>query len=233
MSDVGDILKIISIIGLILTIIISIFGFVALKDAMEFKEKFPVEPNLFLLVDNTDILAGAKNLMHEDDPIPITSEEKTVFQQFIDNNDYESLIGRNYKVFLVQMSTFDKAPEGEIGDTGFTKKQAIEALEEDSTKDWFIDMSLEKMDIPEELRDRAREQLEEEAFEEEAPDEEALRSNMFFLLLAAISETEGPTFIIKEYQAENIDVYPETILFKFIKIVPESVVEKLETKISE
>ncbi|MBU0536794.1 MAG: hypothetical protein KKE20_07535 [Nanoarchaeota archaeon] len=227
MLAVRQILKIISLTGLILAVIISIFGFIALKDASEFKEKFPTEPNLFLLVEDGDILAGANNLMHENKPTPITSEEKAVFQQIIDDKDFKDLIGKNYKVFIVGMDAFKTLPEGEIADSGFTKSEAEEALRQDDIKEWYIDWVLEKADVPEEMIDDARDQL-----RMEMPPEEEIRATMFFLLLAGMSEKQGATFIIREYQTENIDVYPETILFRFVKIVPESFLDRIEGRMS-
>ncbi|MBD3313015.1 hypothetical protein GF345_01075 [Candidatus Woesearchaeota archaeon] len=226
MGYLRETLKILSIISIAAVIVISIFGILAVMDANDFKEKFPEEPNLFLLVEEGDILAGAKNLMHPTEPEPITSEEAAVYQQLLDSSGYDSIVGKNYKVFLVSMDTFDSLAEGEIADSGFTKEDAVEALHNDDLRAWLIDKSLEQAEIPDEYHDRVMQQL-----EEEIPSEQDIRASMFFLLLGGASQESGPAFIIKEFKNGNIEVYPETMLFRFIKIVPESAVDMIESRI--
>jgi hypothetical protein len=227
MSAVKTALKILSLIGLIIAVIISVFGFIAVMDAQEFKEKISSEPNLFLLVEGGKILAGARDMMHEGNPESVKTEEIAAYQDLLDNEDYKSLVGKNYKVFIVHMRTFDAVPEGDIGDAGFGKKEAVESLRSENSREWFIDYAMEKAEIPEGMEAQARKQI-----EENSPSEGEIRTTMFMVLLSALSEQEGSAFMIKEHQNENIDVYPETMLFRFIDIVPQSAVERMESRIA-
>jgi len=54
---------------------------------------------------------------------------------------------------------------------------------------------------------------------------------MLGLLIAGVSEQQGPTFIIDEYRTGRIDVYPETMLFKFLNYVPESAIERVRSRV--
>ena len=222
MGAIGRTLKIVSLIGFIIAVLVSVFGFLALRDANDFKERLPVEPNIFLLVDGGDILAGAKNMMHESNPEAVTEEEMAVYQQLLDNEDYKNLLGRNYKVFIVYTKAFGSTADAEIGDTGYTKDLILESLGSDSVRDLIIEKAIKETIIPKGLKDVARAQI-----EGSMPSEQELRTMMFMLLLGAAAEEQGPIFLINEYKAGNIDIYPETILFKFIGMVPESIIENI------
>ncbi len=54
-----------------------------------------------------------------------------------------------------------------------------------------------------------------------------VKSSMFSLLLAKKFEQNNVLFIINAYKENKLTIYPETILFKFIKKTPDFVVDKL------
>lgn len=227
MGTLGKMLKIISIIGLVFVIIISVFGFLALSDAKEFREKAAVEPNLFLLVDDGKLLAGAKDLMHNDNPKQLTVSEMAEYQGFLDNKDYKALVGNNYKVIITTMPMFDSMPDSEIPNTDLKNSDIISALKSGDVRGWFIDKTIEKTRIPDEQKELARKQL-----MNSIPEDAELRSNLFITLLGLKGQSEGPLFLIKECRKDNIQVYPETTLFRFIKFAPQSAIDMAESRMA-
>ena len=75
MADIIKILRIASIVIVVIGLILSVIGIMVYRDSQEFKQKLPSEPNMFILVDDGKVLAGARNIMHAKDP-EIISEKR-------------------------------------------------------------------------------------------------------------------------------------------------------------
>ncbi|MFC1754554.1 hypothetical protein ACFL96_14355, partial [Thermoproteota archaeon] len=142
------------------------------------------------------------------------------------------LVDSNYKVFIVHMNLFDNVPEGNVGESEYTKQDIITALRSDNVRKWFIEETLEQIEIPEEYKEHTEEfnKIAKEQIEKEAPPDHELRTLMFFLLFAAASENQGPAFIIEEHRAGRIEIYPKTAMFIFIDIVPDFIFERSKPK---
>lgn len=220
-------LKILSIISIILVIIASVIGYLALADAKEFSQKTGTEPNLFLLVDGGYIIAGARNLMGNETPVSVSLEEIAAYQSFLDSKDYAGLQGDNYKVLLFDMNIFYSMADIEIKGSGYNKSSIIEALRTKNITIWLLESTLNKLNVPQEMREDAIKE-----FSKNIPPDKDIRTNLFLMLLGIAGQSRGPLFIIEEYKAGNVKVYPETMMFSFIKYAPQSAVDLVGAKIS-
>ncbi|MCX6707851.1 MAG: hypothetical protein NT001_07000 [Candidatus Woesearchaeota archaeon] len=225
MGIISKTLKILSIISLILVIIISVIGYLALADAKEFSQKTGTESNMFLLVDQGHIIAGERNMMHNESPTPVTLDEMDKYQKLLDNKDYAGLQEDNYKALLFDMNMFYSMADIELEGTGFNKSQIIAVLKTRNATNWMLDMAMSKINVPPELKEQAIVEI-----SKNIPTEAEIRGNLFMMLLGIAGKSRGPAFIIDEYRAGNVKVYPETMMFQFIKYAPQRVIDVVESK---
>ncbi len=222
--------KVFGVFTLLLLIAISAVGFMAVSDAREFSRRLPSEPNAFLLADEGEVLAGARNLMHEESPSPMKAEAVESYENYISQNDYESMVGDNYRVFVVSFDTFNSLDNNtKIGDAGatITVKKAKTLLKAESSRKKLIEDALSSKAVPEGYEEQARKMA-----EDRIPSESELRSSLFLLLLSAYADLEGPSFIISGYREGSIEVYPKTMLFRVLKIIPEPAINAVEAGMS-
>jgi hypothetical protein len=127
----------------------------------------------------------------------------------------------------------------------FTKEYFIELLESTNPIEQLTDKFLEETkaeqlsEYPEELWPQIEEQIEaqKEQFVENfksqlnIEDDAQLKALIFILLTSEITR-EDPMIILTEYSQDNIIIYPETITFKFIKVIPNYLLDLVSKKIN-
>jgi hypothetical protein len=59
------------------------------------------------------------------------------------------------------------------------------------------------------------------------------KAMVFAVLFSEAIEKKGTLFIFSEYKKKNIIVYPETAVFKFIKLIPTSFVNNMFEKVKD
>ena len=58
-------------------------------------------------------------------------------------------------------------------------------------------------------------------------DDTEFKAVLFTVLFGALMEDQGSFVIFTQYKKENIIIYPETTLFRLIKIIPLSLLDKV------
>ena len=187
-----------------ISIILGVFIFL---DAKQFQEKMENNNILFILLNGDKPIAlipvgnGAKDLM--------ISEQETINSKII-NNNYKDLTKDYFKLLFIDIKLLSSIKEEnfEQGSFKITKEQAYQALISD---DPFRVLGLNENNVPADLT---------------VP---KLKMTIFMITMQK-QIMENPVFLLKEFKAGNIKVYKETIMFRFIRYIPTSVVEKLINK---
>jgi hypothetical protein len=126
------------------------------------------------------------------------------------------------------MKIFQSMAEAGIEGSDISKSEVIEALRTESVGKWMIDRTMKTMDVPEEYKDQAIQEI-----SKSLPPEKDMRTNFFMILLGIAGQSRGAIFIIEEYRAGNVKVYPETIMFKVIRYAPQSAIDLVGKQVSE
>jgi hypothetical protein len=167
---------------------------------MDFKDNFGKAEKLFLLKGDNNVLTGFS--MGD-----MTNAESMGYLdkgeiEGMQNKGIESITGDAWKLFMVDMRAFDGINELSLNEETRLTRQDLEGiLKNDDIS------SLADVDIKE---------------------EEAKAGIFAFLISQAFSS--DPLFLLREYKEGNIIVYPETILFKTLKIIPPSLIESVMEK---
>ncbi|MBU4283840.1 MAG: hypothetical protein KJ968_01925 [Nanoarchaeota archaeon] len=210
---VTKLIKAVLMILIIAFLITSIFGFFTYQDAVELKDNLETKPKLMLLQDNEKIVAGFVTTDFEEEPEFLTISQITEYQNSFKKQDYKKMLGNNYKMFIIKIKAFDFDDE-ELDFIGkkVSKNLLYSVLKSNDPISLYkgetgIDPALNGISDPVEFK-----------------------AVVFAVLFSEAIEKKGTLFIFNEYKKKNIIVYPETAVFKFIKLIPTSFVKNMFEK---
>lgn len=191
-------------------------------DVNEFQEKFETAPKLFLLKEGDTLLAGFSGVLGKagEKPALLSAESLTDLQATYDTKDLASMLGDNYKLFIINITVFNNITEDLlVEDEAYAKDQIVTMIHSPTAMDDFTEDLLRRKDISAQQHDAVKRQLIAK-LQKDAPDDTAFKGNLFMLLLAQAVKEQGSRFILTEFQHGHIRIYPETALFKLVKYTP-------------
>ncbi|MBT5022279.1 hypothetical protein HON01_05630 [Candidatus Woesearchaeota archaeon] len=222
----------------------AILGYFVYLDIQDLQENFIESPKLFIIKDNNNALLGIT--LTEFDDLEKTSDfvsqsKLNEFSNYLRVKNYAPIKSKKYMLFIFDLEVFDSLPD-QIGFENpmgrnlkvdsqnalsdyFTKSFALELLKSQDPSTLILKQQLgDKFDsIPEEMLDSMKAEL-------GINNTNIIKSAIFANLFSNLFELKGPTFILNEYKADNIVIYPEKLIFKIAKNVPLVVLEKVEAK---
>lgn len=208
---------VISVIGLFLVLTAAV-GFIAYNDVMEIKDTAPNTPNLFLLNDRTDIIAG---VAFDPDTKPIEEGIKPLDQEQLDfvisnrknlerektieelKDEVDEIDEELFKIITFDINVIEEAPLEELNlqFINIEKETIIDLLRSEDIYGDISELMVEEDSVMEEMQeempfdinvsDIAKEELEKQArdaLEEFASTEEELKGMLFMLSIGAIVE---------------------------------------------
>ncbi|MBD3355397.1 hypothetical protein GF361_05435 [Candidatus Woesearchaeota archaeon] len=212
-----SILKTMFLVFSAVSLIILIFGFFVISDTMDFNENFQTQPSLFLLGDSGELTAGFSGIPSEEAQFTFLSEERL---GSYNESNLENILQDNYKIFLIKKDAFGSVDQIEAENINITKKEIFNII--DSETPVYDYLRLQPEEIPESVLPQAKEDI----LSQMDIETEAEFKGLIFAIL--FSKTmENPLFLFSQHQKENIIVYPETAMFKFIKRMPLSLIDNL------
>ena len=210
---VKTILKTILIVLILSFLLTAIFGFFTYQDAVELKDNLETKPKLMLLQDNEKIAAGFVITDFEEEAEFLTISQITEYQNSFKKQDYKKMLGNNYKMFIFNLKAFEIVDE-ELDFNGkeVSKNSLYSMLKSNDPFSLYksetgMDPAIYGISDPVEFK-----------------------ANIFGILFSEAIDKRGTFFIFSEYKKKNIMVYPETAVFKFIKIIPTSFIENIFEK---
>ncbi len=200
---------------LILFVATGVFGYLIYRDAMDFKEKFTVSDNLFLLVDNGRIISGF--VMHKaGEPGALTTEQLDVIRSEYNGGKFTGNLAQYYKTVVIKTEVFNASGSVDYSGQKIEKRLMLEVLRSDNPVDTYLDARQRELGLIQIDREATKSAI-------GISDEELKLS--FFVLLYADDLGVNPLKIILQYKKGNIAIYPETVMFKTIRYLPLNLVE--------
>jgi len=210
-------------LALILVVVTSIVGVFMFLDALKFKQHFASDEKLFLLEENGKLLTGFSGTLFDEstDITFLTEESLNNFQTYYSNQEYEKILGNKYKVFIFKLDIFSNVSYLETDYGTFDREFIFGLLRTVNPLDMFLEETQGTSNLP---RDAKNNML--DAFNGQI----GLKGLFFGGLFATAIQEEGVMFIIREFQPGNIIIYPETVMFKFLKILPYAIIKDIVDK---
>ena len=132
---VKSVTKAIFLVSSLVALIIIIFAAFLIIDIKDFKDNFSTKPNLFVFEKNGRIVAAMGGVLGEQEGTPdkISNQELNSINSNFQNNDMESALGNNYKMFMIKEAVFDSIDSVKLGEDSTLSKQQVMALLESET----------------------------------------------------------------------------------------------------
>jgi len=207
---VTKLIKAVLMILIIAFLITSIFGFFTYQDSVELKNNLENELNLVLLQDNEKIVAGFVATDFEEEAEFLTISQVAEYQNSFKKQDYKKMLGDNYKMFIIEIKAFDLVDEELYFNGKKTSKSFLYTLLKSNDP---ISLYKSETGIDPALNGNS--------------DPMEFKANIFAVLFSEAIDKRGTFFIFGEYKKKNIIVYPETIVFKFMGLIPTSFVKNM------
>ncbi|MBD3304031.1 hypothetical protein GF343_02715 [Candidatus Woesearchaeota archaeon] len=153
--------------------------------------------NKLFLLELDDSVAGAFSIKGNQEPVIIDDLSSYTLKP----EQLDLLLDSHYKIIIVHWSAFDDINSITVGDIAVLKQDA---------KGIFKSISPKSLLTPQ--------------LAALFPTEDSARSSLFNLMFGAAYQKTG---LIEMYRAGDVDIYPETMGLKVIKLIPEFVLKKL------
>ncbi|MBR9690927.1 hypothetical protein GOV08_04555 [Candidatus Woesearchaeota archaeon] len=236
-SFVKNAFKALMLSFLIISLVLGLATFFVFKDAMELKEKFLTEDKLMVLKNSENVYTAVSfvDISSMNSLNIISKSEIETIKQSIETEDFSQLTAKYYKVMIFNLSAFDDSLKDGVvyrGDMemNITKEQIFDMLNSDSPLDFLLDEMPKKLDgmpIPENLEDVAKERAKEQMMQElNLNSENDMKGFLFMMIFMDMMMDEGPEALIKKIRTKDIQIYPNTALFKAIGFIPNRIIEK-------
>src|SRR3989344_6984377 len=121
---IKKILKIFIFIFILLVIFALAFGFFIYQDASDIKKNFISSNKLFLLVDEQEILTGI--IVTENQTFFIEENQVNEYENYFKDKDYESLLGANNKLLLLNLDILGEKKGYELFDKNISREKLFD-----------------------------------------------------------------------------------------------------------
>ncbi len=197
--------------GLLTLLILLVSGFFIVKDIMSFKENFTEQGrSLVILEENGNILTG---YTMKPNPKFLTAGQISEYSDYLENKDYGKILEDKYKLMIVKLDLVSdlKTERISLGEVNLKKESMIAILKSSEAFELFNEALAEDNDILPETVFDAR-------FKE---DDLRLKAALLGTIVdEELLGAENAVNFFKQYKKGNLIIYPETALFKFVRLVP-------------
>lgn len=198
-----------------------IFGILVYTDAASFKKNIGNSTNVFLLVDNNNLLAGIKLDPVQERSVLYTQETLSDFQKSISENKIDAIKKDSYKVFIFNMSVLSDV-ESNLTFQDFTlpASAARELLQSEKPFTFVVDYYAKKQNQDNDLFRAALQKKLVETFKTE----QQFKDAVFSLFILEFFPEKIPS-IIKHIRQGTIVIYPQSALFSALQLSPQGFID--------
>lgn len=213
--------------SILFSTLILIGGIFLYMDTSDFQKNFSSSGKSFVLVKDDKLIAGFEGRLasEEEAPVFFKQDEISRFQDAYSRNSLVEIKGNSYKLFIIPFEIFT-IKSVEFNDEDLSMEYVKSLLDSEHPIDSYIRHMISKQDIDPELAGMAEQKYRNE-MDKLFQDDAQLKGALFALLFTEEIKKEGQAFLIKQYKDGAIKIYEETLLFRLIKILPSSLIDRL------
>ncbi|MFH1073298.1 MAG: hypothetical protein V1743_07765 [Nanoarchaeota archaeon] len=219
---IKSVIKVVIFLAIIINILILVLGSMVYFDTKDFQNNFLGQSKKFLLVQDDRLAAGFSTTDFSD--VNYYEEDNLkLYSQLINERNFEQLRGNDYKVFIMDMVSFEGALESNVSitDVGIilNRTEMNLLLGSENTRE-TLSMILYDGLAPEIKNDVSFTAFNQSMTEKLSTDAN-LRGILFTALFSRSLKDNYLSFLISGIRSKTITVYPETLMFSTIKYIPD------------
>lgn len=190
-----------------------IFSVMIFLDVNDFESKFQISPNLYLMTEGK-VIAGYRQIMAEAIQ-PLGEEALTQYSADLATQNYSKILGDNFKLFIINRTAFNLSGL-KLGEKNLTQEQLSGLLGSSHARKDYVAMIYP--DMAEDHKQLMADNI--------SRSDAEFRAIIFAGMLSQAMK-DDPAFIFKRSGEGNAIIYPESIAFRFMKVVPLPLMQKL------
>ncbi|MBN1156586.1 hypothetical protein JXA85_03160 [Candidatus Woesearchaeota archaeon] len=214
--------RIISSVIFLLFLAMMTMSILIVYDAYQMKKSLPGSSNIFMIKDGDMLQGGFEGKLG--DALEIVFFDRNAveeYQEYYSAGDMKSILETDYKLFIFDMKAFDELNWPlDTGQDDISKELMFEIMRSNEPLKIYVDAIYPDSEAGSEaIRKSILSGLSIE-------DEYNIKGVFLNMLFAKAMDEKDAVFILEEYRAGNLIIYPETIVFKFVKSVPTGLYKK-------
>lgn len=222
----------------ILSILMLVATFFVVQDTIDLQKNFMPSENLFVLKNGEKVVAAFTVKNATGDMSNAMKPLKSANLTEIETSPQSRFKDQYYKIITVDQNAFNTSLQDGLTQNfdaqslSLTKAEVEELLLSDAPLELAMStMAQEKGFDMSQLSEAEKQQAVNEFLAQmNLESQEQFKSYLFAILLVDLVQDRGVGEVIKEFKKGNINVYPNTALFRAIKLVPSFAIDKIAAR---
>ncbi len=225
-------IKVVFTVLTVLSILVLLFGAFAYFDAVKLKNNMQNSSNVYLLRDGGAIVAGFEGSGMTREAIRFFSEDEiSGIDDAIRAGDREEVLGDSFKLFVISSEAFEGIESIELNNAEYSLNETLALIKDAEPVRVFVsrvyrNLGIEFSSLPEEEQKNIMNEVRDAL---ETREDQEFRDFVFAVLFSNALQKKGEFFLVNEFRKGNIEIYPETVIFAFLKRVPSGIFNKAMT----
>jgi len=193
------------ILSVAFVVIVGVFLVFLFLDAKDFVANFESGKKVFMLEDNSVVKSAI--ILQNNTPIILYQPEIDQYSAYLKDNDLALVKGDAYKLIMINMQSIEDLPDFEVKyeSLTFSKEESLKILTDDAYAEY----------------------LKKEKYGSDSMYNFKSIYDMRALILSEILtkhffSQQGQSNLVVQLKNGNVRIYPETLIFKIVKIMPSS-----------
>jgi len=202
-----------------------VFGYLVVKDANDFKNNFSNSTSMMIVKQTTNgtesFLAGVTLNPEKKEYNSMSQKQLSNVEQLYKDNKISTLGADYYKVFIIELKSFDEVKLYNISD------QNVELSGAEIKTIMLSDNA--RADLSSIIAKKSGRKAN-DVYNELAATDEGVKSYLLSYYLSTVFNPSNITQFLTQLKKDNIQVYANTPLFQAIKLVPQTLINTMAPK---
>ena len=218
--------KWIIIIASILALLSIVFGINLFQDISELRENLPKAQNLILLKNNNIITGFTGNIISNNKVSYLNESQINSYKELYEKEDFDSMKDQYYKLIIIDKDIFDGDGKIVFNNHNVSVSKVISLIESNNALEDSVSLiiSMENLIENNNLRNYIKDRLKSE-------NGVLIDNDMKAILFASLINQEDKAALLNGVKTNKVLIYPNTITFKIVKIIPgilsENIIKKM------
>lgn len=206
-------------------------------DAKSLKENTSKSDTTIIFTDNNyeKVFSGFNiNLGNTTKNIPFEHDKIAFIQKNLNSKNYDIVKNSSYKLIIIPIDSLNEILDERIilsEKSSIKKEDFFKIIESEDATQTYINIITDEFSIGDVTSPEIQQSIK-NLFLNNSIDSEELKSKLSYMIFYNIM-MKYPEKIILEYKQKNIIIYPETILLKLIRLIPDKQIKEQFEKIKE
>lgn len=230
---IKSVVKALFFIGILIVLLIIVFGVFSIQDVNNFKKEFFSKENTYVLVDGNKVITtfNAKGFDFKEITVGSSDLIKS-YTTYYEEKNYALMQNNSFKLFIVNVSLIENGDlppielQGEKTTIILSRNILLSAIQSEDPTDALtrgLTKELEKQDLSTVQLEREERYI--RAFVLNMGTNDEIRARAFVLLFVELIKKDSVALFTEDINSGEVHLYPENKVFNSISVIPKGLFE--------